>query len=124
MVPIKRTRSWDDVKAFARAIAEEVVDAAPDVLTTNPLRRARRGKIFVDYLRNARGATAVAAYSTRARSTAPVSTPLGWAELAPTLRAGQYTVLNLRARLSRLKRDPWAGFFAVRQEVTRTMLRG
>ena len=70
--------------------------------------RSATGRIFVDYLRNGRGATAVAAYSTRARAGAPVATPLAWDEL-PSLRAGNaYRVGTLLARLDHLPADPWA----------------
>src|SRR3954467_15680143 len=71
-------------------------------------KRARSGRIFLDYLRNPRGATAIAAYSTRARAGAPVSVPVTWEEL-PSLRAGsQYRVDNLLGRLGYLPQDPWA----------------
>jgi bifunctional non-homologous end joining protein LigD len=69
-------------------------------------KEARRGRIFVDYLRNGRGATAVAAYSTRARAEATVSTPLAWEELGPEMRSGRFTVSNLLNRLTHLT-DPW-----------------
>ena len=68
-------------------------------------------------MRNGRGATAVAAYSTRARPQAPVSTPLAWDELSEGLRGDHFTVDNLRQRLDFLKRDPWEGFFKLRQRI-------
>ncbi len=81
----------------------------------NRKREQRMGRIFIDYLRNLRGATSVSAYSTRARPSAPVSTPLRWEELGPRLRRDQYTVRNLRRRLSALPEDPWAGYDRLRQ---------
>lgn len=78
----------------------------------------RRGKIFVDYLRNQRGATAVASYSTRARAAAAVATPLRWNELATLESADQYAVDIIPERLRRLRNDPWEGFFEVRQSIT------
>jgi len=84
----------------------------------------REGRIFVDYLRNASEATAVAAYSTRARPHAPVSTPLHWDELDDSaLRSDRYTVLNLRQRLQNLKQDPWADYFKLKQEISDAMRR-
>lgn len=79
----------------------------------------RRGKAYVDFLRNQRGATAIASYSTRARAGAPVATPLAWDELGKVKQANGFTIANLPARLAKLKRDPWAGFFSTRQSLTR-----
>ena len=76
-------------------------------------------KIFIDYLRNARGATAVAAYSTRARLHAPVSTPLFWEEVTPKIHADTYNINNLIQRLKQLKTDPWADFFKLKQKIGR-----
>src|SRR4029077_7313149 len=83
----------------------------------NPLKAARRGRVFIDYLRNTRGATAVAAYSPRARPGAPVSTPLAWSELSAGIRPGDFTVQLVRRRL-RARKDPWADFFSVDQVIT------
>jgi len=85
----------------------------------------RDGRIFVDYLRNGRGATAVAAYSTRARPGAAVSTPLAWDELGPGIRANHFTIENLPKRLPFLDRDPWDGLASLRQALpgTRTSMR-
>ena len=80
-------------------------------------RRARRGRIFVDYLRNGRGATAVAPYSTRALPRASVSTPLAWDELSEGMRADHFRIDNLRQRLDVLKDDPWPDFFTLRQRL-------
>jgi len=77
----------------------------------------RGGKIFVDYLRNSLEQTSVAAYSTRARAGAPVSTPVTWEELGRTTAANQYTVLNLAKRLSGLKQDPWQDMGRVKQKL-------
>jgi bifunctional non-homologous end joining protein LigD len=77
----------------------------------------RAGKIFIDYLRNGRSATAVAAYSTRARTGAPVSAPLRWEELDDVGGPGDFTLLNIRQRLKRLRKDPWATFFTSRRSI-------
>jgi bifunctional non-homologous end joining protein LigD len=75
----------------------------------------RNNKIFIDYLRNSRGATSVASYSTRARAGAPVAMPLRWEELGKLKSPDQYTVENSLRRLSTLKTDPWDGFFTIKQ---------
>jgi bifunctional non-homologous end joining protein LigD len=77
----------------------------------------RKGRIFIDYMRNYRGATSVAAYSTRARAGAPVSVPLAWDELEPKLRPDTYSLANVEARLDRMKKDPWAGYDKTKQKL-------
>ena len=77
----------------------------------------RKGKIFIDYLRNQRGATAIAAYSTRARLHAPVSTPLSWDELTDNFDDTSYTIKTLPIRLKKLKKDPWENFFKIKQSL-------
>jgi bifunctional non-homologous end joining protein LigD len=86
---------WDTVKAFAQSIATGMAADQPDLYTANMAKSGRRGRIFIDYLRNGLGATAVGAYSTRAREGAPVAVPLGWDELGPDIRANHFTLLNL-----------------------------
>jgi bifunctional non-homologous end joining protein LigD len=70
----------------------------------------RRGKIFIDYLRNSRGATVVTPYSPRARAGAPVATPLAWNELTPELQSDSFNVRTIQRRLSRLESDPWGDY--------------
>lgn len=123
VVPIRRRTDWDDAKAFCRDVADFLVAAAPDRYIATMSKAARKGKIFVDYLRNDRGATAIAPYSTRARSGATVSVPLSWEELNSRLTSDHFTVRNLPGRLSRLKKDPWAGISAVNQAITKSMVR-
>ena len=84
--------------------------------------KKREGRIYVDYLRNGRGATSISAYSTRRRPGAPVSAPLRWDELRPGAGPDRYTVSNMRERLSQLAEDPWQGYDEVRQEITPAML--
>lgn len=113
-MPIARRQEWDEVKAFCKRVADLVVAAVPKQFTANMAKHARTGRIFIDYLRNGRGATAVAPYSPRSRPGAPVSVPITWDELSgrqPT----RYTFRTLRKRLSALKADPWAGIGAGRQ---------
>jgi bifunctional non-homologous end joining protein LigD len=78
----------------------------------------RKGKIFIDYLRNGRGATSIAPYSTRSRQGAPISTPVAWDELTVDLKPDSYNIYNIRRRLAGLEEDPWAGYFSIRQEIT------
>src|SRR4029077_18907260 len=98
------------------------VEAAPDKYVATMSKVKRRGKVFVDYLRNQRGATAIASYSTRARAGAPVATPLDWDELNGSLKPDKYRVINLPKRLDSLAADPWTKFFGVRQSITAKML--
>jgi bifunctional non-homologous end joining protein LigD len=118
VAPITPKLGWDEVKAFAKAIADALVDVRADRYTANPLKRTRVGKIFVDYLRNQRGGSAIVNYSTRAKTEAPVACPLGWDELKGLKAAAPYTIKTLPSRLKRLKRDPWEGFAKTRQSIT------
>jgi bifunctional non-homologous end joining protein LigD len=115
VVPLRPQASWDQVKAFARGVAEHAAANDPEHLTTNMARARRQGRVFIDYLRNGRGATSVVAYSPRARPGAPVSAPLRWDELAPRVRAASFTVRSAPGRLRALRNDPWAGFEAARR---------
>ena len=118
VAPIAPKLGWAEVKSFAKAIADALVSARPDRYTANPLKRTREGKIFVDYLRNQRGGSAIVNYSTRAKAGAPVACPLRWDELKGLKAASPYTAKTLPARLRSLKRDPWEGFFSTRQSIT------
>jgi bifunctional non-homologous end joining protein LigD len=115
VVPVEPRADWDQAKAFTHAIAQQMTKDRPDRYIATAAKRARQGRIFVDYLRNGRGATAVAAFSTRALPQASVSTPLAWHELSEDIRSDHFKVDNLRQRLDFLKRDPWEGFFTVQQ---------
>lgn len=114
VLPIKPV-PWDTAKDFCHAVAASMAADDPDRYVANATKSNRNKRIFVDYLRNSREATAVAPYSTRARPGAPVSAPIEWSELGALKGANQYTVLNLPARLSRLRKDPWASIGRVRQ---------
>jgi bifunctional non-homologous end joining protein LigD len=123
VIPIRRTLLWPEAKAFCRSVADLMVAAAPDRYIATMSKAKRKGKIFVDYLRNDRGATAIAPYSTRARDGAPVSVPLTWDELSDQITSDHFTIANLPERLSKLRKDPWADIFKVRQAITAPMLR-
>jgi len=109
VVPLKPRASWKEALAFTRSMAEAIAADAPDRYTTTSVKQEREGRIFIDYLRNNREASAVAPYSTRARPGAPVATPLAWEELSPSIKPHGFTVENLTERLSSLRQDPWAG---------------
>lgn len=123
VAPVVRRNDWDSHKEFARAVAASVADLDPKRFTINSAMENRTGKIFIDYLRNARGATCVSPYSTRGRSGAPVSTPLRWDDLTTDLDPEAFNVDTVPERLHNLLVDPWDGFFEVRQSITKTMLR-
>lgn len=123
VIPIGRRSDWDEAKAFTQAVSERIVERWPREYLVNMSKAKRKGKIFVDYFRNGRGATSVAAYSTRARAGAPVSTPISWEELPDLKSADQYGVENLIDRLGKLKSDPWADFYKVNQSITAAVKR-
>jgi bifunctional non-homologous end joining protein LigD len=122
VLPIERRTGWDEAKELARGLAARLARSAPDryVLTASKARRA--GRIFVDWMRNARGATAIASYSMRARPGATVATPLRWEELDARLDPARFTVATVPRRLATLAADPWEGFASLRQALTRTVL--
>ena len=109
--PVKPKAEWPAVKAFTKAIADSMAGDSPDHYVSTIPKAKRHGKILIDYLRNQRGMTAVAAYSTRARPGAAVSMPLAWEELAPEVGPAYFTIRNAPTRLSS-SADPWADFRA------------
>jgi len=121
VAPLTPAAGWDEVKSFAGAVALRMSREEPERYLAKMTKSARAGRIFVDYLRNGRGATSVAPYSTRAREGAPVSMPLRWSELKSVESGAQFTVTNTPARLR--GRDPWEGYFKVRQKLTAKHLR-
>ncbi len=114
VVPIAGT-DWDATKTFVQAFAYAMAADAPEHYVAKMTKSLRKGKIFVDYLRNSVEQTSVAAYSTRARAGAPVSAPVSWQELGRTTGGNQYTVLNVMERLRKLKQDPWLEMARLRQ---------
>lgn len=117
VAPLRPGPTWDDLKSFAKSIATELAEEQPKKYVATSSKAKRGGKVFVDYLRNSRGATAVASYSTRARAGAPLAVPLRWEELGSVESAAHYTVANIKRRLSALRSDPWRGFFKLRQSL-------
>jgi len=122
VVPVRPTLDWDEAKHFTRTVAELFAQTFPDRFTSTMSKAQRAGRIFIDYLRNAEGATAIAPYGVRARENAPVSTPIAWRELARDVRFDHFNVKTVPARLARQRLDPWKDFASTRQSVTRAML--
>jgi bifunctional non-homologous end joining protein LigD len=117
VAPLAPKAGWTAAKAFTQGIAIAMAKDSPKRYVATSAKSARGGRIFVDYLRNDRGSTAVAAYSTRAREGATVSTPIAWHELSPEIKADHFNVANLQRRLDVLKGDPWREFFRLRQRL-------
>jgi bifunctional non-homologous end joining protein LigD len=118
VLPIQPTQPWDVVKGFSKAIADLFTLTFPDRFTAKVSKASRRGKIFIDYLRNDEGSTAIAPYSTRARADAPVAMPIRWEELSADIRFTHFNIKTVIALLKRRKRDPWEGFFESTQHIT------
>ena len=110
VAPVKPKVGWNELKAFAKAMADSMEADDPDHFIAKSTKSQRKGRIFVDYLRNGRNNTAIAAYSTRARAGATVAMPLHWDELGPSIRSNHYTTANAMARLDNLTSDPWSDF--------------
>jgi bifunctional non-homologous end joining protein LigD len=123
VVPIRPTLEWSTARGFTRAVADTLTRTFPDRFLATAAKSRRGGKIFVDYLRNTQGATAVAPYSLRARANAPVATPIEWEELSAEVRFDHFNAKNVPGRLAAMKRDPWAALSATRQTITRAMRR-
>jgi bifunctional non-homologous end joining protein LigD len=121
VVPLQPRADWSECLALSRGIAGTIVAHDPERYTTRFAKAGRERKILIDYLRNNRTNTSVAAFSTRAKPHAPVSMPLSWAMLTPRVTPDAFTVKTVPARLARLRRDPWADYWTCRQRLTRAM---
>jgi bifunctional non-homologous end joining protein LigD len=119
VVPLNPRPDWNTAKAFTQALARTLEHESPQDFVSVATKNRRKGRIFVDYLRNARGATAVASYCVRARPGAGIAAPLRWEELSRLKSGAQYTFANLARRLKTLKQDPWQGFDEIRQALPR-----
>jgi len=123
VVPIAPRADWSECLAFARAFAQAVVRKRPEIFTERFAKVGREDKILVDYLRNNRTNTSVAAFSTRAKPDAPVSTPLAWTELSPQRTPDRFTIATVPGRLAKLKADPWKAYWTCRQRLPREAVR-
>jgi bifunctional non-homologous end joining protein LigD len=112
IVPLKPKADWAAVKGFAHDFAEAMTQAAPDRYTATLSKKARKGRIFIDYLRNNRGSTTVAPYSTRAKKGATVSVPVTWEMIADGLGPADFSIGSDALKKRLRAADPWADFFA------------
>jgi bifunctional non-homologous end joining protein LigD len=116
VVPLAPAHDWDEHRGFAEALARLMAEEQPDRYVANMSKAKRRGKIFIDYLRNQRGSTAIAPFSTRARKGAFVALPVSWAGLARLDSAHPATVETAPTMIRRMK-DPWPGYFKLKQKL-------
>jgi bifunctional non-homologous end joining protein LigD len=117
VVPVRPKADWAQAKAFCEDFAGQLVTESPKRYVATASKAKREGRIFIDWLRNTRGATSVASWSLRARAGAPVCMPLSWDELAQVRKPGAYDLRKAAKRAESLKQDPWDGFTRVRQTV-------
>ncbi len=117
VLPLRPHHDWDTVKGFARGIAGAMTAEAPDRFIAKASKASRTGKIFIDWLRNDRSATAIAPFSTRTHRHCPIAVPVSWRELPRITAPDQYTINNIGRRLSALRRDPWDGYFDIDQVI-------
>ncbi|MDB5780993.1 DNA ligase D [Caballeronia mineralivorans] len=123
IIPLTRRQGWDEVKTFSQAIAQHMAGVMPDRFSAVLGPKNRVGKIFIDYLRNSKGASTVAAFSARARSGMGVSVPVAWEELREIKAADQWTIRTAIKRQRSLGADPWQGYWRCRQGLTTAMRR-
>ena len=123
-VPIDRRSTWSEVSAFARAVAAHLARENPRRYIATASKAARTGLIFIDWLRNTRGATSIAPWSTRAREGAPISAPLSWDQLDDLKSGAQFRLENVLALVRGRGGDPWAPLLRARQRLTRAMTDG
>lgn len=123
VVPVARRVSWNDVRDFSRLVSAQLVEANPDGLVDVATKAARPGKIYIDYLRNARGATAVAPWSSRARNGATVSVPVKWKDAGALSSGNALSVSAARQFINRLRSDPWADMLKCTQRLSVAAMR-
>jgi bifunctional non-homologous end joining protein LigD len=121
IVPLSRRAAWEDAKAFAKGLAVRIAGNDPDNYIATMSKAKRKGRIFIDWLRNERGSTAVAPYSVRARAGGPVATPVSWEELGDLDAANGFHIPDILDRLE--SNDPWAHAGDWKQGLTKKMLK-
>ncbi|HST62746.1 MAG TPA: DNA ligase D [Longimicrobium sp.] len=121
VVPLAKRHAWDEVKDFTRAFSADLSARNPGKYLIKATIAARKGKIFIDYLRNGRGATSIGAYCVRAKPAAAISVPLRWDEVSPKLDPDAFTPDAVLKRVAKLKADPWDGYWTSKQSITKAM---
>jgi bifunctional non-homologous end joining protein LigD len=116
-IPIEPLYSWEEVKAFSKALADEMVSINPDLYIATMSKTKREEKIFIDYLRNTYGATAVAPYAIRAKAVSSVALPIEWSELTSIKSADQFTIKKALLKIKNRKSDPWKKFLNTKQRI-------
>jgi bifunctional non-homologous end joining protein LigD len=118
VIPLQPARDWSECLAFSRAVATALVRGNPGRYTTTFAKQGRESRILIDYLRNNRTNTSVAAYSARARPGATVSMPIAWEQLSARRQPDRFTVLSVPRRLERPSADPWRQYWKTRQRIS------
>ncbi|HZW07068.1 MAG TPA: non-homologous end-joining DNA ligase, partial [Phycisphaerales bacterium] len=115
VVPMRASAkvTWENTKSFAEQVAKGLAASEPDRYLAKASKSERKGKVFIDWLRNGRGATSVAPYSTRARAAGGVAMPLRWEDLDGLKSADQFTIQNTLEHIRQRRRDPWADYAPV-----------
>jgi bifunctional non-homologous end joining protein LigD len=119
VIPLARRHTWDEAKAFAHGVANHLATTVGTLFVADASKRKRKGRVYVDYLRNAEGASAVSAYSLRARPGLPVAMPIAWDALDQDVRGDHFNLGNVPGILAARRTDPWAGMRGVKQSLTR-----
>jgi bifunctional non-homologous end joining protein LigD len=122
VAPLATSQDWETVKAFSRGVAMKLAESEPDRFVATMSKAKRKGRIFIDWLRNERGSTAIAPYSPRAKAEASVAVPVSWTELSRIEAANTFTIPLVLQRIKR-KTDPWSGYFETRQKISKEALR-
>ena len=124
VVPLSTPRpDWDTAKEFSRSVTRFMERLAPTMFTSKTGEKNRKKKIFVDYLRNGFGATAVAAFSPRWRPGVGVSTPVAWDEIDADIRGTHFNLRNVPERIAKQRKDPWKDYWVAKQALTKTMIK-
>jgi bifunctional non-homologous end joining protein LigD len=110
IAPLSGRNDWEELKTFAAGLAKSFAERDPDRFIATASKAKRKGRIFIDWLRNERGATAILPYSPRARKGAPVAVPVGWNELSRLKSASAFDTVAVLKRLKSARRDPWPGY--------------